>query len=327
MEQRSPRNVAVLMDGHPERGSSSRASGAEICQALRRCGYQVTPLAADTPLPNKLAGINAEVVFLALRGRHGSDGSAQGLLEVLGLPYTGSGVLAAALACDRLRAKDLLHYHNIPTPPAYSITSAQARDPEEVTARQRCFPLPVMVKPRYAQHDLGAVEVRARAQLDLALAGVTADGGDALVERSVAGRDIVVGVLEGRVLGAVEVHAAGDPPEDCAPPADLSRVRLTNLAHLARAAYLALGCRGAAVVKFVCADQENDSVLAVDPSPLLCAAAPLARAARQVGLELDALCAAMVEGALCAAMPARPRVTAPAPSAAPATRELMAHAV
>jgi len=289
--------VAVLMGGHGAQRAESLESGLAACIALRNVGFDAVEIDVNGSLPEQLLALAADVVLVALRGQPGADGTVQGLLQALGLPYVGSGVLASALAADRLRAKDLLHYRNIPTPSAYCLTRAQALEPGEVAASHRSFPFPAVVKPRAAARGGGARTVRSFEELVVALALVTADGGDALVERHVAGREIEVALLDGRVLGTVELEAAAETGSD-ATPDGLSRVRLTNLAHLARGAYRALDCRGAACVRFICPEQENDIVLAVDTAPLLTDTSTLVRAARQAGLELQALCFEMVRSVL-----------------------------
>jgi D-alanine-D-alanine ligase len=115
--------VGVLFGGiSAERGVSMR-SGEAVVQALRSRGHDVVPIVVGRDIDQVLRAARIDVAFLALHGRFGEDGAIQGVLEWLGIPYTGSGVLASALSLDKLKAKELFRLHNIPTPPYYDLTA------------------------------------------------------------------------------------------------------------------------------------------------------------------------------------------------------------
>jgi len=167
-----------------ERAVSIR-SGEAVVGALAGLGYDVTPLllGAGGEALVQLANADLDVAFLALHGRLGEDGCVQGLLELLGIPYTGSSVLASALAMDKLKAKELFRLHNVPTPPYYAFGSQQcAADLEEIHGS---FGFPVIVKPRREGSSIGVSRANDMAELCEAIELALAFDSSVLVERFV----------------------------------------------------------------------------------------------------------------------------------------------
>src|SRR6185436_14881265 len=145
-----------------------------------------------------------DVAFLALHGRRGEDGCIQGLLELAQVPYTGSSVLASALAMDKLKAKELFRLHNVPTPPYYTVERARF-DHADVESMHGSFGFPVVVKPKGEGSSLGVTKAHNLNELVRALDVAFYLDETAIVERFVSGVEINVGILDGRVLGAIEV--------------------------------------------------------------------------------------------------------------------------
>src|SRR5262249_33474909 len=144
-----------------------------------------------------------DVAFLALHGRLGEDGCVQGLLELAKIPYTGSSVLASALAMDKLKAKEMFRLHNVPTPPYYTVHRSD--DLADLDATHGSFGFPVIVKPRGEGSSLGVTKAHSVAELGTALELAFEFDDTAIVERFVAATEINVGILDGRVLGAIEI--------------------------------------------------------------------------------------------------------------------------
>lgn len=186
--------VGVIVGGLSAEREVSLMTGREVVKALRGRGYQVISVEAKGDLPLRLCRHRVEVVFNALHGKMGEDGCVQGLLEVMGLPYTGSGVTASALSMDKVLAKDLFVRKGISTPP-YQVLQ-KTHGPAEVR-----LSLPLVVKPRSEGSTLGVTIVRRKKDLSLALARAFRFGPTCLVERYIAGKEIAVGVLDGRALG------------------------------------------------------------------------------------------------------------------------------
>jgi D-alanine-D-alanine ligase len=192
----------VLSGGLSSEREISARSAACVARALRSRGYDVCEIVVDRALATTLAEQKIDVAFNALHGRYGEDGCVQGLLEVLGIPYTGTGVLGSALAMDKWASKQLLAGAGIPTPPATLVgPCSEVRLPGE---------LPVVVKPRSEGSSNGVTLVRAGSDLEAALAESRRLDPEALIEQYVPGREITVAVLEDRALAAMEVVPLGD---------------------------------------------------------------------------------------------------------------------
>jgi D-alanine-D-alanine ligase len=297
------RKIGVLLGGLSlERDASARA-GEAIVAALRRGGHDVHALFVDRHVDMALRQSGIDVAFLAVRGRYGADGCLQGLLEMLAIPYTGSGVLACGLAMNRAKTKDVLRLHNLPTAPAYLIRSRQQDNISEVHG---AFGFPAVVRPVGATLLFGGTLVHDEMELESALESAFALDDEALVERFVQGRPISVPVLDGQALGVMEVSRTGSwavgrllggrGHEVCA-PARLSSARGASVLRLATHAYEALGCDGPACVEMVVSERFNEIIVDVDSAPLLLPGAPLPRMAHEAGVGFDDLIEEILAGA------------------------------
>src|SRR5690606_14980194 len=137
--------IGVLLGGSSAEREVSLRSGEAMYGALAARGYNVTKIYVDADIDRVLRQAPIDVAVIALHGTHGEDGCVQGLLELLGIPYTGSGVLASALAMDKLKSKELFRLYNVPTPPYYAVGADQLDAIEELHGS---FGFPAFVKPR-----------------------------------------------------------------------------------------------------------------------------------------------------------------------------------
>ena len=190
------KKVAVLMGGLSSEREISLRSGQAVLAGLGRGGYHAVPIDVDRSLYEQLKEEQIQVAFIALHGRWGEDGVVQGLLEMMGIPYTGSGVLASALAMDKCLCKILLESLAIPTP-AYKICSSQ----EDCS-----YPLPFVIKPAREGSSVGISIVRAESEIRPAVETAFAYGAKVLIEEYVEGREITVGIVNGNALPIVEVR-------------------------------------------------------------------------------------------------------------------------
>lgn len=290
------RRVGVLLGGWGEEREISMKTGEAIATALESRGHSVTRILAGSGLDQAVRSANVDVAFLALHGRMGEDGKVQGLLEVLGIPYTGSGVLASALAMNKAFAKRLFRQHNLATPTGYVIA---AKDVERVEELHLDLGFPCVVKPASGGSSFGLTLVHTIDQLRPAVAKACRFGGEALVERFVKGREVTVGVLGGEVLGACEI-SHGASTFDYATkyeggaryhlPPRLSPTRVANIEAMALAAYRALGCTGAARIDFICPDVGNEVILEVNTLPGMTPTSLLPKIAKARGLSFEDLC-------------------------------------
>src|SRR5450432_2793477 len=179
----SRRRVGVLMGGWSAEREVSLRTGDGVAAALESRGHDVVRVVWSndgTGLDECLRAANVDVAFIALHGRGGEDGCVQGMLELMCIPYTGSGVLASALAMDKLKAKEMFRLHNVPTPPYYVAGRAEAGDLEELHGS---FGFPAIVKPRREGSSVGLSKVETLAELAGAVEEALAFDEDLLVER------------------------------------------------------------------------------------------------------------------------------------------------
>jgi D-alanine-D-alanine ligase len=289
------KRVGVLVGGWGEEREISLQTGAAVLSALRQGGYPAVRVDAGPDLAQVLVSKGVEVAFVALHGRLGEDGRVQGLLEVLGIPYTGSGVLASALAMNKPFAKKLFGLHNLQTPFGYTLRADQLAEQEELHGD---LGFPCIAKPACGGSSVGVSIASSFEQLASAVRQASAYGGDVLVERYVRGQELTVGILEGRVIGNCEmVH--GLPVFDYSRkyaggtryflPARLSAARRANVEQMAKSAYEALGCRGYARVDLIASEHDNDCVLEVNTLPGLTQSSLLPKIAAHAGIPFQQL--------------------------------------
>jgi D-alanine-D-alanine ligase len=317
------RRVGVVMGGWTGEREISLRTGAGVAEALESRGHSVERIVCGDDAPGldvQLRDAGVEVVFLALHGRGGEDGCVQGLLELLGIPYTGSGVLASALAMDKVKAKELFRLHNVPTPPYYVVTGTELADLSELHGT---FGFPAIVKPRRGGSSLGVTTVDGAAALMRAIERALEHDDSVLVERHVRATEVHVGILDGRVLGAVEVvpaagmydyaakYTSGTTQYHC--PPRLSPTRLRGVLNLGVCAAHALACSGPCRVDLLVTEGENEYVLEVNTLPGMTPTSLLPKIAAATGLDYPSLCEAILEGATLHA--SLPEISAlPAPS-------------
>lgn len=296
-------SVGVLMGGWGEEREISVKTGEAISLALEAQGYRVTRILAGPGLDTSLRAAHIDVAFLALHGRMGEDGKVQGLLEVLGIPYTGSGVMASALAMNKPFAKKLFRLHNLSTPPGYSVRRQEADRAPELHLD---LGFPCVVKPAHGGSSVGLTVVHAPEQLIAAVQLACRFGGEALVERQIKGRELTVGILGDSVLGSCEISYGGPSFDFDAKykagakhhlPPRLPPTRLRNVEAMALGAYRALGCRGYARVDFLSSDSLNDVVLEVNTLPGMTQHSLLPKIAKAAGLSFEDLVQRILERA------------------------------
>jgi D-alanine-D-alanine ligase len=280
----------------------SLRTGRAVLGALQQAGYQAFGIDAGRDLAQRLAAEGVEVAFIALHGRYGEDGTVQGLLELLGIPYTGSGVLASSVAIDKVTTKKILLHHELPTP-GFEVFR-RGDDPDALIARSRHLPL--VVKPAREGSTIGVSIVRAAADFAPALAEALRFDPVVLVEEYIAGLEVTVGVLEGEALPIVQVVPRGGFYDFTAKytagqteylvPAPLEAGLYRRLQEAAVEAFRALGCAGAARVDFMVREREF-YCLEVNTIPGMTETSLLPKAAREAGISFGELVQRILEGA------------------------------
>ena len=326
------RRVGVLMGGMSAEKEVSLRTGEAVAAALASRGHEVVKVFVDRDLDQVLRQAQVDVAFLALHGRYGEDGCVQGLLEVLGIPYTGSGVLASALAMDKLKAKEMFRLHNIPTAPYYVVDASCPLS--ELEEQHGSFGYPVIAKPRREGSSIGVARARNIAELTKAVEDALQFDTDVIVERFIAGKEIAVAVLDGRVLGGIEiVPKAGfydyrskyqKGGSDYFFPARLSPTRYRGVLNLGEAAHRSLGCTGATRVDLIVTEGENEYVLEVNTLPGMTPTSLLPKIAAGAGMDFADLCEAILSGARLQSSPlaTRREASAMAEGSEPADQKL-----
>jgi D-alanine-D-alanine ligase len=189
------KRIGVLLGGNSSEREISLKSGKAVTQGLKRRGYNVTAIDAGHDLATKIKRQRIDAAFIALHGRWGEDGTVQGLLEVMGIPYTGSGVLGSAMAMDKAVMKRIFESMGIPTP-AYAMVTK---------GNKVHFPLPFVVKPANEGSTIGISIVRTQKEVGPAIRNARKYDKKVMVEQYVEGDEVTVGIVNGEILPVVQV--------------------------------------------------------------------------------------------------------------------------
>ena len=300
------RKIGVLLGGLSTEREVSLRTGEAVLAALRERGHHAVPIYVDRDVDVALRQEQIEVAFIALHGRWGEDGCVQGLLEMLGIPYTGSDVMASALAMHKAKAKELFRLHNVATPAYYTLVGGAAPG-DDLIALHGDFGFPCVVKPVREGSSVGVTICRTMDDLGPAIERARCFDDEILVERFIAGREISVAILEDRALGAVEIaprdgfydYANKYTPEatDYFVPPRVSPERYRGILTQALRAHLALGCRGATRVDMMVSEAGNELILEVNTLPGLTPTSLFPRIADAAGISFGELCQMMLAGA------------------------------
>jgi D-alanine-D-alanine ligase len=291
------KRIGVLLGGLSTEREVSLRSGEAVAKALEGRGYQVVRIDTDKDVDLKLREHKVDVAFVALHGRWGEDGCVQGLLESMFIPYTGSGVLASALAMDKVYAKQVFSSRNIPTPEYRSFAASEGL---QIHGYDLPFRLPAVVKPSNEGSSVGVKIVKTGDDLRLAAAEASKFKGSVLVERYIKGREIQVGVLGDEALGCIEVKPAGEFYDYQAKyqsnttqyifPAPIPEALYHRCQEVALAAHRALGCQGASRSDLILAENSEVYVLEVNTLPGMTEKSLLPKIATGKGWDFPELC-------------------------------------
>lgn len=287
----------------------SLRSGAAAAAALERLGHAVTRYDVRDERLEGITPDRFDAVFIALHGRFGEDGQVQRILDARGVPYTGSGADASALAMDKWGARQALVRHGLKV--ADGVLLKVGQDP--VDAARQIAPLgwPVVVKPRHGGSSLGVSLVKEPAALGKAMAAVALQEPEAVVERFVPGREFTMGILGDQVLPPLELVVKrefydyeakySDPSTEYRVDPPIPALPKRRLAEAALKAFRALGCRGMGRADFRLPEDGEPVILEMNTLPGLTDRSDLPMAAAAVGIGFDALCRRILEEAAPAA--------------------------
>lgn len=305
--------IGVLMGGRSSEREISLRTGKAVHRALLRRGYRAVAIDVGESLLKQLQTKKVQMAFVALHGPGGEDGTIQGLLETIGIPYTGSGVRASAMAMHKVTAKRLLACHGIPVPDGIVVRKGEA------IGKPARLKWPVIVKPAAEGSTIGISIVRKPSEWRAALRRAHAHDREAIVEAYIPGHEVTVSVLRGArgatALPTIEIVAPGGFYDYAAKytkgrsrylcPAPLPAGVNRRVTELAVRACDILGCDGAARVDFRVTPRGKPYVLEVNTVPGMTETSLLPMAAAQAGMEYDQLTEEILKSALRRAEAAR----------------------
>ncbi len=304
MGRLTDKKIGVLMGGRSNEREISLRSGRAVLAALTRRGYRATavdPQNPDTGWIDRLRSEGIGIAFLALHGPGGEDGTIQGLLETLRIPYTGSGVLASAAAMDKVVTKKLIAFHAVPSPRFRIVRRGEAEIPEGLSC-------PVVVKPPCEGSTIGVTIVRDPAAFAPALETAFRYGDSALVEEYIEGRELTVGVLDGKALPVIEMvpkegfydyrakYTSG--MTEYLLPAPIAPQVSREVQACAVEVHNILGCAGATRVDLRLDPKDRPFVLEINTTPGMTETSLLPKAAAQEGIDYDTLVERILRSAL-----------------------------
>ncbi len=297
--------VVVLLGGASPEREVSMWTGEAVVEALTRLGHQAIPVNPDRELPKKLLELAPDFVWIALHGSTGEDGTIQGLLDWLDLPYNGSGVLASACGMDKVISKDLLHGAGLRVIP-YRVLEDPKADPQ---ACLEALALPMVVKPAQAGSSVGVSIVREITEFPEALEKALRYSPQALAEAFIPGKEITVTVFGEKPFPAIEVipqvtgfydyedkYRAGGS-RHLLPP-DLPKTTLDLLEDHALKVYRAFKCKGIARVDFRVTPEGQAWVLEVNTLPGMTSTSLVPEAMAAAGISFEQLVTLSLEEGL-----------------------------
>ena len=299
------KQVAVLMGGWSAEREVSLDSGKACSDALKRCGYSVVDIDVEQNVAAVLEQMRPDVCFNALHGRFGEDGLIQGVLEIMGIPYTHSGVLASAIAMDKPVAKTL-----------FDAAGLRCADGKVFTRKEilegATYPKPFVIKPSNEGSSVGVTILLENENRDLADIPWTF-GDEVLIETYIPGREIQVAVMGDQALGAVEIKPLGrfydyeakytSGKAEHLMPAPLSKDRYEEVMELGLLAHKTLGCKGVSRTDFRFNDPGDGSgdfyILETNTQPGMTELSLVPEIAANSGISFEDLVRWMVEDASC----------------------------
>jgi D-alanine-D-alanine ligase len=302
--------VAVLKGGRSLERQVSLKSGARVEDALERLGHDVVGIDVGHDLVARLREVAPDAAFVCLHGRDGEDGTVQELLEIVGVPYTGSGVSACIRCADKVVAKHAMRDAGLPTPDFFSFSETafkQLGAADTLPAIEDRLGFPVVVKPADQGSALGIRFAPDGSAVPAALVAAFSYSQKVLLERAIEGRELAVSILGDEALPIVEAIPVGEDFYDfearyeigrtefvC--PADLDGDAAERVKALALEVHALLGCRGLSRVDFMLDADAGPSVLEINTVPGMTETSLLPQAADAAGIGFDELVARILEG-------------------------------
>ncbi len=305
--------IGVLLGGRSAEREVSLRTGEAIYQALQATGYDAVKIDVDKNIAENLKNQNIDLAFIALHGKYGEDGTIQGLLEMLDIPYTGSKVLASAIAINKIATKKILLYEGLPTPKFFTITRNEYSNEAagNISAKIISMGLPVVIKAPTQGSTIGISFLHHQDEISGAIEQAFQYDPTILVEKMVDGIEVTASILGNEtpeVLPLIEIFSTTGVYDYTAkytvglsnhiiPPRLPDSVQQT-IKDLAYKTYLAIGCRGLSRVDFMVDQNGQPYILEINTIPGMTETSLFPDAARAAGIDFETLVAKVVELAM-----------------------------
>jgi len=281
------KKIGVLLGGLSSEREVSLASGNAILKALKEKGYHPVAIDVGRDVALQIRGQGIEMAFIALHGKFGEDGAIQGMLEVVGIPYTGSGILASALGMNKTVSKQVFRSQGLHVGP-YEVIYAGTADRVHAVIEQIRYP--VVVKPHAEGSSVGVSLVFKKEEVDRAVELAFQYGNEVLIEKFIKGKEVQVGILGDRALGAIEIV----PKRAFYDYAAKYEQGMSDHFFPARipdavAAHRAIGCRGYSRVDFIIDENSVPYILEVNTLPGMTSTSLLPEIAKGAGIQFPDL--------------------------------------
>lgn len=310
MKNLKTKKIAVLMGGRSGEREVSLRSGKRVFESLKNQGFNVISMDLEENLISRLKKKKIDIVYIALHGQFGEDGTVQGLLEIANIPYTGSKVLASALAMNKVASKMIFKAAGIPTP-SYVEVDAASDIEKEAEKIKRLFPFPLVVKPVSEGSSLGVTLVKEEAELEKILKKTVKKFKDVFIEEYIKGREVTVGIIgKNKDLQALPVLELVSKNEfydfeakytagmtEFILPARLPKPLYEKVQEVALCAHKALGCYGVSRVDIIISKDHTPYVHDVNTIPGMTENSDLPAEAASAGISFDKLAVKILESA------------------------------
>jgi D-alanine-D-alanine ligase len=290
------KKIGVLLGGLSSEREVSIASGTAILKALHEKGYRAVAVDVGRNVAEKIHEQGIEAAFIALHGKFGEDGAIQGMLEVMGIPYTGSGILASALGMNKTVSKQVFRSQGLLVGPYEIIHAGSADEAHSLVSHLR---YPVVIKPNAEGSSVGVSLVFKNEEVTPAVELAFKYGEEILIEKFIKGKEVQVGILGDRALGAIEIvpkrafydYAAKYEKgmSDHFFPARIPEADYQRTLEAGLAAHRAIGCRGYSRVDFIVDENGAPHILEVNTLPGMTATSLLPDIAKGVGISFPDL--------------------------------------
>jgi D-alanine-D-alanine ligase len=302
--------IAVLYGGTSGEREVSLSSGKGVLEALKKNGHECIGIDFHPNKLDEILKLNVDIVFIALHGKFGEDGKIQGLLDMLNIPYVGSGVLASALAMDKTKAKQIFHQHDIPVANGKTYHIRSVKD-ESMLAEElkQSFSMPFVVKPNQEGSTLGLTIVKNEEQIQDAIKNAFTHDTEIIVEEYIKGREMTVAVWgengQETAFPVIEIipkneyydyeskYAVGGSEHIV--PASISEELSNKLMDLSVRAHQILGCKTYSRVDFIVNDQNEPIILEVNTLPGMTPTSLFPDAAKAVGISYEEMIEKFIE--------------------------------